>query len=257
MSLNPKLGDWRGKRVWVVGGSTGIGASLVAALAARGARVALSARGETGLREIARGIEGALVLPLDVTDAAAFAPALEQIKAVWGGLDAIILNAGTYEATRAWELDAARARRIVDVNLMGVINGVAAVVPLLLEQGAGAIAIVGSVSGYRGLPKALVYGATKSALINFAETLYLDLAPRGIGVYLVSPGFVATPLTAQNEFKMPGLITAEAAAEEILAGMARGKFDIHFPKRFTAWLKLLEMLPYPLYFRAVHRLTGL
>lgn len=151
----------------------------------------------------------------------------------------------------------ARAQRIVDVNLMGVIHGVAACVPQLLAQGAGAVVIVGSVSGYRGLPKALVYGATKSALINFAESLWIDLAPRGVGVSLVSPGFVATPLTAQNEFAMPGLITAERAAQEILKGLARGQFDIHFPKGFTRWLKLLEVLPYPLYFRAVRRLTGL
>lgn len=257
MSLNPKITDWRGKRVWLVGGSTGIGASLARELARRGARLALSARGEAALREVAAGIEGALIEPLDVSQAEAFPPALERIKAAWGGVDVVVLNAGTYEAIRAWELDAERARRIIDVNLMGVINGVAAVVPQLIAQGAGAIAIVGSVSGYRGLPKALIYGASKSALINFAESLWIDLAPKGIGVFLVSPGFVATPLTAQNEFKMPGLITADQAAQEILQGMARGQFDIHFPKGFTRWLKFLELLPYPLYFRAVRRMTGL
>jgi len=257
MALNPKITDWRGKRVWLVGGSTGIGASLAKALAREGARLALSARSEAGLREVASGMDGALVEPLDVTQADAFAPALARITAAWGGVDLVVLNAGTYEPVRAWELDAARARRIIDVNLMGVINGVAAVVPTLLTQGCGAIVIVGSVSGYRGLPKALVYGASKSALINFAETLWVDLAPRGIGVHLVSPGFVATPLTAQNEFAMPGLITADQAAQEIMRGLAKGQFEIHFPKGFTRWLKLLEWLPYPLYFRAVRRMTGL
>lgn len=257
MALNPKITDWRGKRVWLVGGSTGIGASLARGLAHAGARLALSARSQTALQTVAADIDGALIEPLDVTDSAAFSPALARINAAWGGVDVVVLNAGTYEPVRAWELNVDSARRVVDVNFMGVVHGVAAVVPQLIAQGAGAVVIVGSVSGYRGLPKALIYGATKSALINFAETLYLDLSPRGVGVFLVSPGFVATPLTAQNEFKMPGLITADQAAQEILHGMARGQFDIHFPKGFTRWLKLLEMLPYRLYFPAVRRMTGL
>ena len=105
--------------------------------------------------------------------------------------------------------------------------------PALLAQGHGAIGIVSSVAGYRGLPKALVYGASKAALINFAETLYLDLRPRGLGVYLINPGFVKTPLTDKNEFRMPALITAEEAAAEILAGLRAGRFEIHFPRRFT------------------------
>jgi NAD(P)-dependent dehydrogenase (short-subunit alcohol dehydrogenase family) len=113
------------------------------------------------------------------------------------------------------------------------------------------------VAGYRGLPKALVYGPAKAALINLAETLYLDLAPRGVAVYVIDPGFVATPMTAQNDFTMPALLTAEAAAAEIVTGLERGRFEIHFPKRFTLWLKLLRVLPYRLYFAAVRRSTGL
>ena len=119
------------------------------------------------------------------------------------------------------------------------------------------IALVGSVAGYGGLPKATVYGPGKAALINFAETLYLDLAPAGVSVFLVNPGFVATPLTAQNDFTMPALMTPEAAAEAMLAGFARGDFEIHFPRRFTMVLKLLRLLPRRLYFALIHRLTGL
>jgi NAD(P)-dependent dehydrogenase (short-subunit alcohol dehydrogenase family) len=119
------------------------------------------------------------------------------------------------------------------------------------------VAIVSSVAGYRGLPNALAYGPTKAALINLAEALYLDLAPKGIGVHLVDPGFVDTPLTEQNKFSMPALISADAAARELLRGLARGEFETHFPKRFTRWLKLLRLLPYPLYFAAVRRYTGL
>jgi short-subunit dehydrogenase len=256
MALNPKITDWRGKRVWLVGASSGIGASLARALAGRGARLALSARNAAALDARAAEIKGALVEPLDVTDPEAFAPALARILAAWGGVDVVVLNAGTYEPLRAWELTPERARRVMEVNLMGVIHGVAAVVPQLLAQGAGAIVIVGSVAGYRGLPKSLVYGASKSAIINFTESLWTDLSPRGVGVFLVSPGFVATGLTAQNDFKMPALISAEEAAGYIVKGLARGVFEIHFPKRFSRFLKVLEMLPYGLYFRLVRRLTG-
>jgi short-subunit dehydrogenase len=117
--------------------------------------------------------------------------------------------------------------------------------------------VISSVAGYRGLPTALVYGAGKAALNNLAETLYLDLAPKGIGVYLVCPGFVKTPLTDQNTFRMPSLISAPAAAEAIIAGFERGDFEIHFPKRFTGVLKMLRLLPYRWYFPLIRRITGL
>ena len=258
MSLNPAIRDWRDKRVWVIGASSGIGAALARALLAQGARVALSARSVPGLAQIA-ATPGAtvLVMPLDVTDAAAVAPALQQVVAAWGGIDLVVWCAGSHNPVRAWDLDAADARRLVDVNLNGVINGLPAVVRQLLLQNSGGMAIVSSVSGYGGLPTALVYGATKAALINLTETLYLDLAPRGIGVYLINPGFVKTPLTDRNTFKMPALISADEAAQEIIAGFARGSFEIHFPRRFTLWLKMLRLLPYRLYFALVHQGTGL
>jgi short-subunit dehydrogenase len=113
------------------------------------------------------------------------------------------------------------------------------------------------VAGYGGLPKALIYGASKAALINFTETLYLDLHGRGLGVYLINPGFVRTPLTARNDFPMPHLIDADRAAQEIVAGLERGEFEIHFPKAFSRKLKLLRLLPYRWYFAAIRRSTGL
>lgn len=258
MSLNQPIRNWHGKRVWVIGASSGIGAALAHALLGRGARVALSARSAPGLEQIA-ATPGAstLVLPLDVTDAAAVAPALQQVVSVWGGIDLVVWCAGSHHPVRAWELDAAEARRLVDVNLNGVINGLPAVVRQLLRQNSGGMAIVSSVAGYGGLPTALVYGATKAALSNLAETLYLDLAPRGIAVYLINPGFVKTPLTDKNMFKMPALISADEAAQEIITGFARGRFEIHFPRRFTLWLKLLRLLPYRWYFALVHKGTGL
>lgn len=258
MSLNRRMADWPDARVWVIGASSGIGAALARALLERGARVALSARSAVDLERMAAAHGArALALPLDVTDAAAVAPALHRVVGAWGGVDLVVLCAGTHQPVRAWELDAADARRLVDVNLNGVINCLPAVVQQLLQQKSGGIGIVSSVAGYGGLPTALVYGATKAALINLAETLYLDLAPRGLAVYLINPGFVKTPLTDRNTFRMPALISADEAATEILAGLARGAFEIHFPRRFTRWLKLLRLLPYRWYFALVRRGTGL
>jgi short-subunit dehydrogenase len=158
---------------------------------------------------------------------------------------------------RAWELNEKDSRALLEVNLHGVINTTAAVMPGLLAQGRGAIGIVASVAGYRGLPKALIYGASKAAVINFTETLYLDLHPKGFGVYLIMPGFVKTPLTDQNEFTMPHLISAEEAAREILGGLRAGDFEIHFPRAFTRQLKLLRLLPYRIYFKLIRKATGL
>jgi NADP-dependent 3-hydroxy acid dehydrogenase YdfG len=258
MSLNPAIRDWQGKRVWVVGASSGIGAAVARQLLTLGARVALSARSAGELERLAAQHHGAaLAVPLDVTDAAAVAPALQRIISAWSGVDLVLLCAGSHQPVRAWELDAAEARKLVDVNLNGVINCLPAVVAQLLEQKSGGVAVVSSVAGYGGLPTALVYGATKAALINMAETLYLDLAPRGLGVYVINPGFVKTPLTDKNTFPMPALISAEEAAREIIAGLERGRFEIHFPRRFTLWLKLLRLLPYRWYFALVHKGTGL
>lgn len=255
MALNRPVAGWTGRRVWIVGASSGIGAVTAEQLLARGARVAVSARNARALEE--RFGARALREPLDVADFGAVRAAAERIFAAWGGLDLAMDFAGTYRAARAWELDAAQARGMIEVNLVGAINLVAAVQSRLLAQSAGGIALVSSVAGYGGLPNSLVYGATKAALINLAETLWLDLAPRGVSVYLVNPGFVETPLTAQNRFRMPALIGADEAARGILRGIERGAFEIHFPKRFTRAMKLLRLLPYPLYFRLVRRFTGL
>lgn len=255
--LNKPITDWQGKRVWVVGASTGIGAALARALAARGARLALSARSPQRLAEVGADCPRSLALTMDVTLAGEFPRALGEITACWGGVDVVVLNAGTYQPLRAWELTPERARETLDTNLMGVIDGVAAIVPSLLAGSGGAIALVGSVAGYGGLPKAAAYGPSKAALVNLAECLYLDLAPRGLSVFLISPGFVATPLTAQNDFHMPALIQPQEAAEAIVAGLARGLFEIHFPRRFTLAMKCLRLLPYRWYFPLIRKVTGL
>jgi short-subunit dehydrogenase len=244
--MNPRIADWSDQRVWLLGASTGIGAALAGLLLARGARVALSARSAVRLAEVAAAGGGrALVLPCDAADAESLHAAWDALLAEWGGVDVALYVAGDYVPMRAWELDMAKARRMIEVNLVGAISFAACVVPQLLRQGNGQIGFVASVAGYRGLPKSLIYGPTKAALINFAEALYLDLRPKGIGVRVINPGFVATPLTAQNDFAMPALLTAEQAALATIDGFAGSAFEIHYPKRFTRVMKLLAHLPYP------------
>jgi short-subunit dehydrogenase len=255
MPLNKRILNWKGQRVWIIGASTGIGAALAEALVARGANVAVSARRAEPLALMAERLGSAqcLALPLDLTQLESVSAAHAKLVTTWQGFDLVVFMAGDYKAMRAWDIDLAVARQMIDVNLTGCYNGLSLVVPQLLKQGSGGIALVSSVAGYRGLPKSLVYGPTKAALINLAETLYLDLEPKGLGVYVINPGFVKTPLTDQNEFKMPHLITAEAAAQHIIDGFEDGDFEIHFPRAFTRQLKFLRHLPYRYYFSAVRR----
>lgn len=257
MPLNTPIANWTDQRVWVIGASTGIGRETARLLSRKGARVAFSARSADKLADAAGGCVRARVLPLDITDAAALVTAAGTLQQEWGGLDLVLIVAGTHDEMRAQDFDLERANALLAINLHGVLNCVAATLPGLLAQGSGHIAIVASIAGLRGLPKALIYGASKAALINFCEALYLDCKPANVNVHLINPGFVATPLTASNDFKMPVLISAEEAAEELVRGLERGDFDIHFPKRFTRWVKLMRLLPYRLYFAAVHRITGL
>jgi NAD(P)-dependent dehydrogenase (short-subunit alcohol dehydrogenase family) len=262
--LNPPMKTWRGRRVWVVGASSGIGLATAEALLRQGAFVVVSARNENALNDFAAsqqshdasGTSRVHPVPLDVTDADSVAAAAKAVLSQ-GPLDLMIYCAGHYRAQRATAFDLPDMLRHEQVNYTGALRVLDAVLPHMLQRGAGHISLVSSVAGFRGLPQGLAYGPTKAALINLAETLYLDLRPAGIGVSVINPGFVETPLTEQNPFTMPALITPAQAAAEILRGWARGRFDIHFPKRFTRWLKLLRLLPYRLYFAAVSRFTGL
>ena len=255
--MNPKITSWQDKRVWVIGASTGIGEACAHLLVDSGARVAFSARSLEKLAATTAGAPGALVLPLDVTDSASIAVACKRLVAEWGGIDLVLVVAGGYNEMRADSFDLKLANGLVDLNLRGVFNCLAPVLPQLLRQGAGGIGIVASVAGFGGLPKALVYGPTKAALINLTESLYLDLHPKGIAVYQINPGFVDTPLTADNDFKMPALMTAQDAAAQMVDGIERGQFHIHFPKRFTNSMRLARLLPYWLYFKLIRKVTGL
>lgn len=250
--MNPTITDWREKRVWLVGASSGIGAAVAGELARRGAKVALSARRIEKLKELA--IPDALLLPCDATDTASIASARADLLAAWGGVDLVIYLAGDYIPMRADNFDLVVAERVIAVNFNGAMRLVSEVLSDL--KPGGGIAFVASVAGYRGLPKALAYGPGKAALIHFAEILHLDLAPKGIGVWVINPGFVATQLTAKNDFSMPALMTPADAALALVDGFRSSAFEIHFPKRFTRVMKLLAHLPYCWYFPLVRRLTG-
>tara|TARA_R110001599_G_scaffold64023_3_gene178882 strand:+ start:496407 stop:497174 length:768 start_codon:yes stop_codon:yes gene_type:complete len=255
--MNPAITDWHGKSVWIVGASSGIGAETARLLLDRGAHVALSARRIEQLTEVANQHPHALIAPMDVTDHVSIVAAEKLIRQHWDNIDLVLLVAGSYQEMRADTFDLTIANQLLDLNLRGVWNCLDVVLPTLLAQGQGGIAIVASVVGYSGLPLALAYGPTKAALINLCESLYFDLRPRGIGVYMINPGFVATPLTANNTFPMPALMSAPDAAKKMLRGIERGDFHIHFPHRFTNVLRLLRLLPYRLYFWLIHKGTGL
>ncbi len=261
MPLNPPLRSWAGKTAWLVGASTGIGRATASALHAAGARVIVSARNAAALDAFVAEHGRSDAIALDATDHAAMQDAARRIAGVHGRIDLAMFCAGTYAPMRATGFDFEQAQRHMRVNYEGALVMLDAVLPQLNRQAragqGGHLSLVASVAGFRGLPQSLAYGPTKAALINLAETLHLDLSPLGLGVSVVNPGFVETPLTAGNRFHMPALIGPEEAARQILRGWRHGDFEIHFPRRFTGWMKALRLLPYPAYFAAVRRSTGL
>jgi NAD(P)-dependent dehydrogenase (short-subunit alcohol dehydrogenase family) len=238
------------KTAWITGASTGIGREIAMQLAARGVRVAVSARSAEKLAGLGPGV---LAVPLDVTDAAACQAAVESIEARLGPIDLAVLGAGTYTPVAIDRLDPGQFSHMMNTNYMGVVNCIAALAPRMIARGQGHLSWIASVAGYVGLPKAAAYGPTKAALINLAECLYPEMKLKGVRVSVINPGFVETPLTAQNDFEMPFLMKAGEAARRSIEGLASGRFEIAYPRRFVAILKTLRALPYPLFFRIIAR----
>ena len=205
--------------------------------------------------------ERPLVLPLDITNNEQLANALTKIQETLYGIDLVIINAGTYSATRANTLTTNEVSSVLETNLLGPIRACALMLPDLVKSAEkskspyAGVAFVGSVAGYRGLPQALTYGPGKAGLISFSESLWQDLRPMGLNVWLINPGFVKTKLTALNDFNMPALLTAQEASQEIIRGFAQGCFEIHFPKRFTRFMKFLRLIPITCYLKLSQRLV--
>ncbi len=246
-------------RVWITGGGTGIGRALALHMARKGWQVAISGRREEPLRETQSLASDALgeieCFPCDVTDHDDMLKAIGDIEAAMGELDMVVLNAGTYAGEKEQRFSVELFRQVYDTNVMGVVHGIDAVLPGFYARKGGQIVIVASVAGYSGLPVAAAYGSSKAALINMAESLRLDLEPRGITVTLVCPGFVRTPLTEQNTFPMPFLMDPKDAAKQMYEGIMSGSFEVTFPKALAVPLKLMRMLPYSLYFPLTRKAT--
>ena len=237
----------QGKVVWVVGASSGIGAATARELVARGATVAISARREAALEEISGG--RMLVVPVDVTDATSVAAAATRVRAEYGGLDVAVLAAGHWKQTDVNCWDTRDFDRHLNVNLSGMSNAIAAVLPDMLERRSGTIAGISSVAGFRGLAGAEAYGATKAAQINMLESLRVHVAARGVRVTTICPGFVRTELTAGNDFPMPFIIDADQAARSICDGLERERTEIVFPLPMALLMKAARLVPVGLWTR--------
>ena len=251
--FNPQIKDWSNKSVWLIGASSGIGLACAQQLVNMGAKVAVSARNLERVKDFASH-PLVFAVQMDVMSTPSIEAAFDAVSK-HQGIDMVDYCAGHYleQSATAYNLDEMLKHN--DVNYLGLCRVLSFILEPLLAQGFGHVSVISSVAGFRGLPKSLAYGPTKAALINLTETLYFDLHERGLGVSLVNPGFVDTPLTAQNKFHMPAIISVEQAAREMIQGWAKGEFEIHFPKRFTRVLKFLRLLPYAMYFKWVAKAT--
>lgn len=248
--------DFQGKTIWIIGASSGIGEALARELANRGARLVLSARRDDELHKLNQAIGGNhIVAPLDISDAKAAKEAMTGIEKSGATLDSVIFMAAIYSPHDGKPKDIETIQKMLDVNLGGAFNIIDAVQDYFEQQGHGQIVLCGSVAGYRGLPTGQPYCATKAAIINLAESLYVDLGRKNIDVKVICPGFVKTPLTDKNTFKMPMIIEPEQAAKAIAKGLKGKAFEIHFPKKFTYIMKAVQMLPNWLYFKLIKRIV--
>lgn len=236
-----------GRRAWVIGASSGIGAAVATELAARGCRVAVSARDEAALSAVAKG--QMLVEPLDFTDRAALDTAHARIRTQLGGLDIVVIAAGFWQRMDATSMDVDIVAQHLQRNVIGMASAIATVLPAMRDQHSGAIVGISSVAGYRGMPGAQGYGASKAAQLNLLEALRCGLHGSGVLVQTVAPGFVRTPMTASNTFPMPFIINADRAAQYIVNGIARQRAEIVFPPAMTLVMKLARFVPNALWMR--------
>ena len=236
---------FEGKTYWIVGASEGLGRALAQGLSERGAHLVLSARNADRLAEICATLPNARAVPFDVTDLEAVRRAVAEV----GEVDGLVYNAGAYEPMRTGDWDTEAVLSMTDVNYTGALRVLGETVPVFVSAGRGDITLIGSLSGYRGLPAAVGYAASKAALVSLAETMRFDLAGTGVTVRIVNPGFIKTRLTEKNNFKMPMLMSVEDAAERVIKAMSRRRFRTDFPAPFSWVIRLLDYLPDILIYR--------
>jgi len=243
------------KTCWIIGASHGIGEALATNYYAQGFNLAISARSLEKLEQVrekllvcAKEPKEILVNKVDVVDVNSLQKACDEIVKNFGQIDLVIFCSALYQPTSALEFDLLVAKQTMDVNFNGFLNLLHVITPQMLKQKGGQIAVIASVAGYCGLPQSFAYGASKAALINLCEGIYPQMQKHGIDISVINPGFVKTRLTDKNSFKMPFIISSQGAAQLIVNGLEKKKFEIHFPKKFTFFLKILRLLPYRVFF---------
>ena len=244
------------KTIWITGGSTGIGKAVAIKFASKGWNVAISARRKKLLEEISNNYENIHGFPLDVTDKQKCKDVFEQIKNKFHNIDICFFSTGTWDPKKEKNIDVEQIEEVFKINFFGTLNSIKTIEDYFRKRKEGIITIVSSIAGYRGLPNSTGYGPSKSALNNLAESLYFDFKRFNVRVCLVSPGFIKTPMTDKNDFKMPFLKTTEYAAEQIYDGLLnKNVFEIHFPKTLTLTLKIFSFLPSKIYFYLIGKMT--
>ncbi|MFV2053720.1 SDR family NAD(P)-dependent oxidoreductase [Aliiroseovarius sp. YM-037] len=228
-----------GQRYWIIGASEGLGRALAMALDARGARLVISARSRDRLEELAKTLSDPLVVPMDVTDRVSVAQAASEV----GQIDGVIYCVGLYQPMTAQEWNAEQVEAMCAANFTGAVHVLGHVVPDFVSKNAGHIVLIGSLAGFRGLPGAIGYGASKAGLMHLADTLYADLRHSGVKVQLMNPGFIKTRLTEKNDFAMPQLMSAEKAAGTVMRAMESGRFQTNFPAPFAWLFRLRHLVP--------------
>ncbi len=244
------------KNIWITGASSGIGRSLALKFANEGWQVAASARRVDLLNQLTKSNKNIKSFPLDVTERESCESVFEKIKNTYEKIDICFFSTGTWDPKKEKDIDIDQMKKVMEVNFFGTLNCIKVVEKYFKENKSGHISIVSSIAGYRGLPNSTGYGASKAALNNLAESLYFDFGRHNVRVSLISPGFIKTPMTDKNEFKMPFLKTPEFAANKIYNGLVSGSsFEIDFPKELTLILKFLKILPDKIYFKLIKKLT--
>ena len=244
------------KTIWITGASSGIGKALAIKFSKEGWQVAASARRENLLEELVNENKNIFSFPLDVTNKDQCKLAFDKINNKFNDIDICAFSTGTWDPKKEKEIDVEQIEKVIKVNFFGTLNCIKSVEEYFKNKKNGHISIVSSIAGYRGLPNSTGYGPSKSALNNLTESLYFDFKRYGVRVSLISPGFIKTPMTDKNNFKMPFLKTPEYAADKIYDGLLNSKkFEIDFPKQLTILLKLFKVLPNQLYLSLIEKLT--